>query len=148
MSGALEPNALGRSGPPLHLANCDDALSGSVHRFGDYATDERIDHRDRMTVAQAEDQIASRLYQNTARIHIDGARQQRSGRRVAAGGHGESLVRGAVFQWTREGVAHSGHQGSALRRLSRPARRILSAGRHSRPGLLGADTALRPAAPC
>ena len=41
------------------------------HRFGDYKTGEKIDHVDGITVEEAEHRSATRLYQNTARIHFD-----------------------------------------------------------------------------
>ncbi len=46
-------------------------LAGSPHRFGDYAVGEKIDHVDGMTVEEAEHQIATRLYQNTANVHFN-----------------------------------------------------------------------------
>ena len=68
---AVEPAALGAACPPIDAAAYDAALAGSPHRFGDYAPGERIDHVDGMTVEEAEHQIATRLYQNTARVHFD-----------------------------------------------------------------------------
>src|SRR5882724_1507348 len=68
---ALEPRMLGDACPPIKGAAYDAALAGSPHRFSDYAVGEKIDHVDGMTVEEAEHQIATRLYQNTARIHFD-----------------------------------------------------------------------------
>ena len=83
------------------------ALAGSPHRFDDYAVGERIDHIDGMTVEEAEHQIATRLYQNTARIHFDEvlAAQSRFGRRVVYGGHVISLARALSFN----GLANAFH---------------------------------------
>ena len=46
-------------------------LPAASARFADYAPGERIDHVDGMTVEEAEHQLATRLYQNTARIHFN-----------------------------------------------------------------------------
>src|ERR1700730_15803873 len=64
----LDPKVLGEACPPIALAAYDAALAGSPHRFADYQVGERIDHVDGVTVEEAEHQIATRLYQNTASI--------------------------------------------------------------------------------
>ncbi len=81
------------------LAAYDYALSGSAHRFGDYAVGERIDHVDGMTIEEAEHQLATRLYQNTAKVHFDQrlANQGRFGKRLIYGGHVISLARSLSF---------------------------------------------------
>ncbi len=59
--------------PPagLHLENYDLAISGSRHVWSDYEVGEKIDHVDGMTIEEAEHQLATRLYQNTAKVHFD-----------------------------------------------------------------------------
>ncbi len=96
---AVAPEQLGGGCPPLSPAAWDDALAGSPFRWGDYAAGERIDHIDGMTVEEAEHQIATRLYQNTARVHFDGhgARETRFGKRLIYGGHVISLARALSF---------------------------------------------------
>ena len=49
-----------------------------------YAVGERIDHVDGMTVEEAEHQLATRLYQNTAKVHFNQFERARdpSGRRL------------------------------------------------------------------
>ncbi len=77
----------------------DDALSGSPHRFEDYQTGEQIDHVDGMTVEEAEHQIATRLYQNTAKVHFDAHAQKdsRFGKRLIYGGVVISIARALSF---------------------------------------------------
>jgi 2-methylfumaryl-CoA hydratase len=89
---------IGKACPPLR-PTYDAALAGSTHRFGDYAPGERIDHVDGMTVEEAEHQIATRLYQNTARVHFNQFTegQGRFGRRLVYGGHVMSLARALSF---------------------------------------------------
>lgn len=81
------------------LSAYDFALAGSSHRFGDYAVGEKIDHVDGMTLEEAEHQIATRLYQNTAKVHFDQrlANQGRFGKRLIYGGHIISLARSLSF---------------------------------------------------
>src|SRR5262249_9035 len=57
--------------PALTPAAYDYDLAGSPYRWGDYEVGERIDHVDGMTLEEAEHQIATRLYQNTAKVHFN-----------------------------------------------------------------------------
>lgn len=83
----------------LSLGGYDFALAGSRHRIDDYEIGERIDHIDAMTIEDAEHQMATRLYQNTARVHFNAhtQRESRLGRRLVYGGHVISLVRSLSF---------------------------------------------------
>jgi 2-methylfumaryl-CoA hydratase len=85
--------------PRLSITKWDFAQSGSSHRFEDYAVGEKIDHLDGMTVEEAEHQLATRLYQNTARVHFNQFAEQggRFGRRLIYGGHVISLARALSF---------------------------------------------------
>ena len=95
----VEADDIGKACPPLNTAGYDFALAGSTHRLGDYAPGERIDHVDGMTVEEAEHQIATRLYQNTAKVHFNQFTegQGRFGRRLIYGGHVISLARALSF---------------------------------------------------
>lgn len=77
----------------------DPALAGSLYLWDDYKIGDRIDHMDGITIEEAEHQMATRLYQNTARIHfnqhIEG--QGRFGRRLVYGGVIISLARSLSF---------------------------------------------------
>jgi 2-methylfumaryl-CoA hydratase len=85
--------------PGLDFANYDWALAGSPHAFEDYEVDEKIDHVDGATVEEAEHQLATRLYQNTAKVHFDALAQKESrfGRRLIYGGVAISLARALSF---------------------------------------------------
>jgi 2-methylfumaryl-CoA hydratase len=98
---------LGAACPPIDSAAYDDALAGSRHRFEDYQAGERIDHVDGVTVEEAEHQIATRLYQNTAKVHFNqfSEGQSRFGRRLIYGGHVISLARALSFN----GLANAFH---------------------------------------
>ena len=95
----VEPAALGEACPNIDNNAYDFRLAGSPHRYSDYETGDRIDHVDGMTVQEAEHQIATRLYQNTARVHFDQYTQSKSqlGRRLIYGGHVISLARSLSF---------------------------------------------------
>jgi 2-methylfumaryl-CoA hydratase len=83
----------------LDFADYDGELAGSPHFWQDYAPGERIDHVDGMTIEEAEHQLATRLYQNTARVHFNQhlAAADRLGRRLVYGGHVISLARALSF---------------------------------------------------
>jgi len=78
---------------------CDMALSGSPHLWDDYAVGEKIDHVDGMTVEEAEHMLATRLYQNTARVHFNQFTEGkgRFGKRLIYGGHVISVARALSF---------------------------------------------------
>lgn len=84
---------------PGGLANYDYGLSGSPHRFGDYQVGEKIDHVDAVTIEEAEHQTATRLYQNTAKVHFNALEQKESrfGRRLIYGGVIISIARALSF---------------------------------------------------
>jgi len=96
---AVEPQALGAALPTLHIDGYNSALSGSRYRWGDYEIGEKIDHIDAMTIEEAEHQLATRLYQNTAKVHFNQHEQAqgRFGRRLIYGGHIISLARALSF---------------------------------------------------
>ena len=96
---AVESDGLGEASPIIVVRGYDFALAGSPHRWGDYQVGEMIDHVDGMTVEEAEHQMATRLYQNTARVHFNQFTQSkdRFGRRLIYGGHVISLARALSF---------------------------------------------------
>jgi 2-methylfumaryl-CoA hydratase len=83
----------------LDFSHYDYALAGAPHAFEDYEIGEKIDHVDGVTVEEAEHQIATRLYQNTAKVHFDAHAQaaSRFGRRLIYGGVAISLARALSF---------------------------------------------------
>jgi 2-methylfumaryl-CoA hydratase len=77
----------------------DFQSSGSRYAWDDYAVGEKIDHVDGMTVEEAEHMLATRLYQNTARVHFNQFTEGkgRFGRRLIYGGHVISVARALSF---------------------------------------------------
>jgi 2-methylfumaryl-CoA hydratase len=82
--------------PGLDFSEYDFALSGEAHRWGDYAIGEQIDHVDGVTVEEAEHMLATRLWQNTSKVHFDGT-QRADGKRLIYGGHVISMARALSF---------------------------------------------------
>lgn len=80
----------------LDFTNYDFALAGEPHRLRDYAVGEVIDHVDGVTIEEAEHMLATRLWQNTAKVHFD-ATNRDDGKRLIYGGHVISLARGLSF---------------------------------------------------
>jgi 2-methylfumaryl-CoA hydratase len=104
---AVDAAGLGAACPAIRAAAYDGASAGSAFRWADYGVGERIDHVDGMTVEEAEHQLATRLYQNTAKVHFDqhAAADGRFGRRLVYGGHVISLARALSFN----GLANAFH---------------------------------------
>ncbi|MDO9604974.1 MaoC family dehydratase [Hydrogenophaga sp.] len=80
----------------LDFTRYDFALAGERHRWGDYTVGEQIDHVDGVTVEEAEHMLATRLWQNTAKVHFD-ATVRADGKRLIYGGHIISLARALSF---------------------------------------------------
>jgi 2-methylfumaryl-CoA hydratase len=121
----VDPAGLGQAVPVLDVARYDVRLAGAPHRWDDYAAGERIDHVDAMTVEEAEHQTATRLYQNTAKVHFN-LHEQAQGqfkRRLVYGGVVISLARALSFN----GLANAFHIAA------------LNGGRHVAP-CFGGDT--------
>lgn len=80
----------------LDFTGYEADLAGEPHRWGDYDVGEKIDHVDRVTIEEAEHMMATRLWQNTAKVHFD-ATHREDGRRLIYGGHVISLARALSF---------------------------------------------------
>lgn len=76
----------------LDFRRYDFGAAGERHRWRDYQPGETIDHIDGVTIEEAEHMMATRLWQNTARVHFD-ATARPDGRRLVYGGHVISLAR-------------------------------------------------------
>ena len=80
----------------LDFSGYDPILAGSPHLWEDYEVGEKIDHVDAMMLEEAEHMMATRLWQNTAKVHFSTA--ARGGEpRLIYGGHIISLARALSF---------------------------------------------------
>lgn len=80
----------------LDFSSYDTGLAGAPHRWGDYRIGEHIDHVDGVTLTEAEHMIATRLWQNTAKVHFD-VTARPDGTRLIYGGHIISMARTLSF---------------------------------------------------
>lgn len=79
----------------LIIENWSTQVSGSKNYFNDYDINEEIHHLDGQTIEEAEHQVATRLYQNNARVHFNQhvEKDGRFGKRIIYGGYIISLAR-------------------------------------------------------
>jgi 2-methylfumaryl-CoA hydratase len=119
----VDPAALGGAVPPLAADGYDHVASGSSLRLMDYVPGERIDHADGVTIEEAEHQLATRLYQNTAKVHFNNHAESkgRFGRRLVYGGVIMSIARALSFN----GMANAFHISA------------INAGKHAAPAFAG-----------
>jgi len=80
----------------LDFGDYDFDLAGEPHRWADYEVGEKIDHVDGVTIEEAEHMLATRLWQNTAKVHFD-ASNRPDGKRLIYGGHVISMARALSF---------------------------------------------------
>ena len=80
----------------LDFTSYDVSAAGEPHRLDDYEVGERIDHVDGVTLTDAEHMMATRLWQNTAKVHFN-TDARPDGRRLVYGGHVISLARALSF---------------------------------------------------
>jgi 2-methylfumaryl-CoA hydratase len=81
------------------VSRFDASATGGDRFWEDYDAGERITHPQGMTLEEAEHQMATRLYQNTARVHFNQLQQSasRHGRRIVYGGHVISVAHALSF---------------------------------------------------
>ncbi|MFO7920236.1 MAG: MaoC family dehydratase [Nioella sp.] len=96
----------------LDFTGYDFALAGEPHRLDDYEIGEIIDHVDGVTVEEAEHMMATRLWQNTAKVHFD-ATLRPDGRRLIYGGHVISMARALSFNGLANAQLIAGLNGGA-----------------------------------
>ncbi|MDS9948708.1 MAG: MaoC family dehydratase [Planktomarina sp.] len=80
----------------LTFDSYNKVLSGSSYFLNDYQIGEIIDHADGVTVTESEHVMATRLWQNTAKVHFDTTARS-DGRRLIYGGHVISMARALSF---------------------------------------------------
>ncbi|PID97222.1 MAG: hypothetical protein CSA84_00335 [Actinomycetales bacterium] len=80
----------------LDFTAYDTAAAGEPHRWGDYEIGEKIDHVDGVTLTDAEHMMATRLWQNTAKVHFS-TEARPGGQRLIYGGHVISMARALSY---------------------------------------------------
>jgi len=107
----------------LDFSGYDFASAGAPHAFEDYAVGEKIDHGDGVTVEEAEAQMATRLYQNTAKVHFNQFER-------AEDPSGRRLIYGGVVISTARALSYNGLQNAGMMLA-------INAGRHVKPFFAG-----------
>mgnify|MGYP000986609149 CR=1 FL=1 len=80
----------------LDFSTYDEVAAGEPHRFDDYEIGEKIDHVDGVTLTDPEHMMATRLWQNTAKVHFN-TQARPDGKRLIYGGHIISMARALSF---------------------------------------------------
>lgn len=83
----------------LDVRKFDTNFTGGQHLWDDYAIGERINHPAGMTISDTDHTLATKLYQNNARLHFDELMMKTTsfGRRLMYGGHVISLCRALSY---------------------------------------------------
>jgi 2-methylfumaryl-CoA hydratase len=99
----------------LQPAALDPEFTGSSRLWDDYAPGDVIDHPGGMTIEESDHMLATRLYQNTARIHFDAhlAQGNQFKRRLVYGGHVISLCRALSYDGLENAFAIAAIHGGA-----------------------------------
>lgn len=80
----------------LDFSAYDFSAAGEPHRWDDYEVGEKIDHVDGVTLTDPEHMLATRLWQNTAKVHFN-TEARPDGTRLVYGGHIISMARALSF---------------------------------------------------
>ena len=90
-------------------------VTGGSRLWDDFQPGDTLDHPGGMTLEESEHMLATRLYQNTARIHFDAlrARDNQFGRRLVYGGHVMSLCRALSYEGLENAFAVAAIHGGA-----------------------------------
>ncbi|MBY6118950.1 MaoC family dehydratase [Mameliella alba] len=95
----------------LDFTGYDFTLAGEKHRLSDYEIGETIDHVDGVTIEEAEHMMATRLWQNTSKVHFDVT--ARPDQRLIYGGHVISMARALSFNGLANAQVIAGLNGGA-----------------------------------
>ncbi|BBU57916.1 mesaconyl-CoA hydratase [Mameliella alba] len=95
----------------LDFTSYDFTLAGEKHRLSDYEIGETIDHVDGVTIEEAEHMMATRLWQNTSKVHFDVT--ARPDQRLIYGGHVISMARALSFNGLANAQVIAGLNGGA-----------------------------------
>ncbi|AOE49646.1 MaoC family dehydratase [Kangiella sediminilitoris] len=89
----------------LNIQSYDDRYSGEAYRLDDYDNREWIDHKNGLTIDNSEHTMATKLYQNDAKVHFNNHQMENTPhqQRLVYGGHIISLCRNL----TQNGLANA-----------------------------------------
>jgi 2-methylfumaryl-CoA hydratase len=101
--------------PSRLVPRASSLATGSARAWEHYEPGLVIDHPAGMTLEESEHMLATRLYQNTARIHFDAflAKANQFGKRLVYGGHVISVCRALSFDGLENAFAIAAIHGGA-----------------------------------
>lgn len=91
----------------LDAHDFDTETTGSNQLWDDYTTGQRINHPAGMTIDDSDHTLATKLYQNNARLHFDDLMMQSSqfGKRLVYGGHIISVCRALSYDGLENAIS-------------------------------------------
>lgn len=97
----------------LKVPDEQNYYNGSSKTARDYRVGEVISHGSGITIGDSDHMLATRLYQNNARVHFDAAymQQQPAGKRLVYGGHIISLVQAQSYNGFENALWLAGFNG-------------------------------------
>ncbi len=90
----------------------DTSITGSSFVWDDYKIGEIINHPSGMTVDESDHTLATKLYQNPARLHFD-ASKSTYGKRLVFGGHVMSVCRALSYEGLENALSIAAINGGA-----------------------------------
>jgi len=90
----------------------DTAMTGSQFLWDDYQAGEQINHPSGMTIDESDHTLATKLYQNPARLHFD-ASKSTYGKRLVFGGHIMSVCRALSYEGLENALSIAAINGGA-----------------------------------
>jgi 2-methylfumaryl-CoA hydratase len=90
----------------------DTAMTGSQFLWDDYQAGEQINHPSGMTIDETDHTLATKLYQNPARLHFD-ASKSTYGKRLVFGGHIMSVCRALSYEGLENALSIAAINGGA-----------------------------------
>jgi 2-methylfumaryl-CoA hydratase len=112
MVATIQPANLVLPSLTMDLAALQEA-SGSVRTWDDYAVGERINHPAGMTLDESDHTLATKLYQNNAKVHFDALAMSSTphGARLVYGGHVISVCRALSYDGLENVIGIAGING-------------------------------------
>lgn len=90
----------------------DTQMTGSAFLWDDYQVGELINHPSGMTIDESDHTLATKLYQNPARLHFD-ASKSTYGKRLVFGGHIMSVCRALSYEGLENALSIAAINGGA-----------------------------------
>ena len=98
--------------PDVEYNGFDTTMTGSAHLWEDYQVGEEIAHPSGMTIDESDHTLATKLYQNPARLHFDASKSTYN-KRLVFGGHVMSVCRALGYEGLENALSIAAINGGA-----------------------------------